>query len=92
MYQLKLHLLRRLSSDDLFVDGREPTSTELASVWVYEDKLYVHKKMRINYTTYNARRDQDSINPDNHADIMMLTPGGPTSMCVSSAYTTSRRI
>ena len=61
VYQLKLHLLRRLSPDDLFVDGREPTSAELASVRVYEDKLYVHKTMRINYTTYDARRDQDSI-------------------------------
>ena len=30
--------------------------------------------MRINYTTYDARRDQDSINPDNHADVMMLAP------------------
>ena len=28
--------------------------------------------MRINYTTYDGRRDQDSINPDNHADVMML--------------------
>ena len=32
--------------------------------------------MRINYTTYDGRRDQDSINPDNHADVMMLAPEG----------------
>lgn len=30
--------------------------------------------MRVNYTTYDMRRDQDSINPRTHADIMMLAP------------------
>lgn len=30
--------------------------------------------MRINYTAYDGRREQDSINPDNHADIMMIAP------------------
>jgi hypothetical protein len=30
--------------------------------------------LRINYTTYNVRRDQDTINPRNHADVMMLSP------------------
>ena len=76
VYQLKVHLLRRLSQDDAFVDGHEPTPAELTSIRVYEDKLYIHKTMRINYTTYDGRRDQDSINPDNHADIMMLAPEG----------------
>lgn len=76
VYQLKVHLLRRLAGDDQFVDGHEPTPAELASVRIYEDKLYIHKTMRINYTTYDARRDQDSINPDNHADVMMLAPEG----------------
>lgn len=30
--------------------------------------------MRVNYTTYDMRRDQDSINPRTHPDIMMLAP------------------
>lgn len=28
--------------------------------------------MRVNYTTYDVRRAQDSINPRNHTDIMIL--------------------
>lgn len=32
------------------------------------------KTLRVNYTTYDVRRDQDSINPDSHADVMMLSP------------------
>ena len=30
--------------------------------------------MRINYDTYDMRREQDSINPDSHPNIMMLAP------------------
>ena len=60
-YQLKAHLLRQLSDEDTFADGHEPMPTELACVRVYEDKLYIHKTMRINYTTYDMRRDEDVI-------------------------------
>ena len=38
--------------------------------------MYLHKVMRVNYTTYDMRRDQDSINPRTHPDIMMLAPSG----------------
>ena len=31
--------------------------------------------MRVNYTTYDMRRDQDTINPRTHADVMVLNPG-----------------
>ncbi len=30
--------------------------------------------MRINYTSYDMRRDQDSINPRTHSDVMMISP------------------
>ena len=72
VYQLKVHLLRRLSPDGSFVDGREPTSAELASVQVYEDKIYIHKTMRVNYTSYNVRRHTDSLNIANRRDVMVL--------------------
>jgi len=34
------------------------------------DRIYQHK---VNYTTYNARRSQDSLNPCTHGDIMVLS-------------------
>ena len=37
--------------------------------------MYQHKVLRINYTRYDMRRDQDSINPRTHPNIMMLAPG-----------------
>ena len=30
--------------------------------------------MRVNYTTYDMRRNQDSINPRTHADVMVVSP------------------
>ena len=38
------------------------------------DRLYKHHTVRINYTTYDLRRNQDSINPRTHPDIMLLAP------------------
>ncbi|KAJ3804443.1 hypothetical protein F5876DRAFT_53394, partial [Lentinula aff. lateritia] len=37
-------------------------------------KLVELQTLRVNYTTYDVRRDQDSINPRNHADVMVLSP------------------
>jgi hypothetical protein len=37
------------------------------------DRLYQHNILRINYTTYDVRRKQDSVNPATpHRDIMVL--------------------
>lgn len=36
--------------------------------------MYTHQRMRVNYTSYDMRREQDTISPRNHADIMMLAP------------------
>jgi hypothetical protein len=37
------------------------------------DRLYRHNIMRINYTTYDVRRKQDTINPSTaHRDVMVL--------------------
>lgn len=38
--------------------------------------MYIHKRMLVNYTTYDMRRDQDSLNPSSHSDIMVLAPPG----------------
>lgn len=38
--------------------------------------MYAHKVLRVNYTTYDMRREQDSINPESHPDIMMVAPEG----------------
>jgi hypothetical protein len=36
------------------------------------NRIYRHKVIRINHTTYDGRRNQDSLNPRTHADFMVL--------------------
>ncbi|RDB22902.1 hypothetical protein Hypma_009822 [Hypsizygus marmoreus] len=43
------------------------------SLFFRSDRLYKHRTLRINYTTYDVRRGQDVINPrTSHRDIMVL--------------------
>ncbi|RPD63598.1 hypothetical protein L227DRAFT_584613 [Lentinus tigrinus ALCF2SS1-6] len=55
---------------------REPTPVELDAIRIDRGRLFLHKVMRVNYTSYDMRREQDSINPRTHPDIMMVAPPG----------------
>lgn len=41
---------------------------------VVNSQIYSAKVLRINYTTYDIRRDQDSMNPRTYCDVMMVSP------------------
>jgi hypothetical protein len=73
--QLKNHLLARIIG--LNSAGEEPemdfTSAERNTITFVNNRLYRHKVLRVNYTTYDLRREQDSLNPRTHADIMVLS-------------------
>jgi len=43
------------------------------SLVIIGNHLYRHKVLRVNYTTYDGRLRQDSLNPRNHADFMTLS-------------------
>lgn len=72
--KLKDHLLGRLLGRDF--DGDEPifSNAERNSVHIINGCIYSAKVLRINYTTYDMRRDQDSMNPRTHCDVMMKSP------------------
>ena len=83
--QLKSHLLPRVrtlheTAGD-FADSSGPSVTTagiedlsvLSQVVVQRGRIYQHHLFRVNYTTYDVRRAQDTINPrTNHRDIMLL--------------------
>jgi hypothetical protein len=54
-------------------DPNEHSAEERGKIFIVNNRLYRHKVMRINYTTYDVRLGQDSINSRNHADIMTLS-------------------
>ena len=69
---LREHCLGRiLGAWDEDGEPREFTSTECDGVRIQGNRMYRHRVMRVNYTTYDCRRDQDSINPRTHPDILL---------------------
>lgn len=52
----------------------EFTDEDRNSIRLKNNQFTSLQTLRVNYTTYNVRRDQDTINPRNHADIMLLSP------------------
>ncbi|KAF7374197.1 GLOBIN domain-containing protein [Mycena sanguinolenta] len=71
--KLRTHLLCRLL--DLPYDGDEEefSPQDLMDVVFQNDRLYTHQIMRINYTTYDVQRAEDSINPRTNSDVMVLS-------------------
>jgi hypothetical protein len=74
--QLKNHLLSRLLGYKYDGDELPFTVTERRTVIIENDLLYRHNVLRINYTTYDLRREQDSLNPGlpDCANVMVLSP------------------
>ncbi|KAJ8597800.1 hypothetical protein M405DRAFT_189408 [Rhizopogon salebrosus TDB-379] len=69
---LKDHLLGRLSEINYDGDENQFTAAQRNSVVIINNKIYRHKVLRVNYTTDDLRRAQDSLNPRTQADIMVL--------------------
>ncbi|KAG1838714.1 hypothetical protein DFJ58DRAFT_733659 [Suillus subalutaceus] len=70
--RLKEHLLSRLRGLEYDGDEREFTSAERSTVILIHEKIFHHKVLCVNYTTYDLRCDQDSLNPRTNADVMLL--------------------
>ena len=78
---LKAHLLPRVKtfhcdtqqlpsthSEDNILD------TEFSQVVLKGERIYRHRLLRVNYTTYDVRRAQESVNPrTDHRNIMLLS-------------------
>ena len=65
---LKDHLLGRITErpEESFNDQ------DRRQVLFQKNQIFCHKTLRINFTTYDCRRDQDIINIRTHSDIMVL--------------------
>ncbi|KAJ7649427.1 hypothetical protein DFH06DRAFT_1282942 [Mycena polygramma] len=70
--KLQEHLLSRLAHPDWTGDGNEFTSAQRFRLTFKNERVYRHKILRINYTSYDVRLGQDCLNPRTHSDIMYL--------------------
>ncbi|KAF9031425.1 hypothetical protein BDZ89DRAFT_1131923 [Hymenopellis radicata] len=59
--KLHIHVLERLGIEP--ADGMSFTKEERLEADIKEDMMYFHKVLRLNYTSYDRRRQQDIINP-----------------------------
>ncbi|OCB90166.1 hypothetical protein A7U60_g2627 [Sanghuangporus baumii] len=72
---LRSHILARFLSRNEDVPF---TPDEIDGLHIKMDRLYRLKVLRVNYTTYDLRRVSDTINPNTHPDVMLLSGGSGT--------------
>ncbi|KAJ3804112.1 hypothetical protein F5876DRAFT_70902 [Lentinula aff. lateritia] len=75
--KLKDHILKRLLG--IPQNEREFSAAQRATITFKNNKIFRHKVIHLNYTTYDMRRNQDSCNPRTQSDIMMLSGDPETS-------------
>ncbi|KAI0324055.1 hypothetical protein GY45DRAFT_1263589 [Cubamyces sp. BRFM 1775] len=74
---LRRHVLRRLLKDTMpDGDAYEPTYEDFSALRLRHNRLYIHKRMLVNYTSYDMRRDQDTINPSSQCNVLLAAPPG----------------
>jgi hypothetical protein len=54
-------------------DEYDLSDEDCDSVLITDNKIFEHSILRVNYTTYNLQREQDTINPRTRADVMVLS-------------------
>lgn len=57
----------------LNLEERELSPSERNQVEIRKDRIYRHRRLRVNYTTYDVRRSQDSVNSQKRRDIMVIS-------------------
>ncbi|KIL55287.1 hypothetical protein M378DRAFT_173752, partial [Amanita muscaria Koide BX008] len=67
------HLLSRVMGQEYDGDEHTFSAVERNAITIVNDLIYRHKVLRVNYTTYDLRRNQDSINPRTSPDIIILS-------------------
>ncbi|KAG2045982.1 hypothetical protein BDR06DRAFT_852944, partial [Suillus hirtellus] len=70
---LKDHILYRLQGLGVSHCDHVFTEDERNMVIVLDNKIYSVQTMQVHYTTYDLRREYDTINPWTHSDVMVLS-------------------
>ncbi|KAG2072996.1 hypothetical protein BDR04DRAFT_1011864, partial [Suillus decipiens] len=70
---LKDHLYAHVQGLAYDGDEHDFTDAEQNSVLITDNKLFEHSILWVNYTTYDLRCKQNSINPRTHADLMVMS-------------------
>jgi hypothetical protein len=72
--RLKSHLLGRFLKTRFDSNETVFSESERNTVQIIGDRIYSAKIFCVNYTTYDLRCDQDSMNPCTHCNVMVISP------------------
>ncbi|KAJ7163736.1 hypothetical protein C8R46DRAFT_1221491 [Mycena filopes] len=72
--KLKDHLLSRLLARDFDGDEAEYSEEQRDTIRIVHHQIFPVRTLRVNFTTYDMRRDQDTINPRSQSNVMVLSP------------------
>ncbi|KAJ7617570.1 hypothetical protein B0H17DRAFT_965353, partial [Mycena rosella] len=72
--KLKDHLLSRLVGRSFDGDEADYSEAQRDTVRIVRQQMFPVQTLRVNFTTYDMRRDQDTINPRSHPNVMVLSP------------------
>lgn len=67
-------MLARLQNREYDGDDHEYSAAERNTVRILDNRIYSSKVLRVNFTSYDVRRDQDSMNPRTNCNVMVLSP------------------
>ena len=70
--RLQDHLLERVLNPGFAPEGVTFGDGDRRKVTIQNDRIYRHKVLQVNYTTYDVRRNQDSMNPRTRSNIFTL--------------------
>ncbi|KAG1807651.1 uncharacterized protein BJ212DRAFT_1281691, partial [Suillus subaureus] len=73
MPKLKNHILYCLRKLDITYCDHLFTDKEQNSVIIANNRLYAVQTMQVYYTTYDLQREFDTINPQTHCNVMVLS-------------------
>ncbi|KAJ3017812.1 hypothetical protein NUW54_g498 [Trametes sanguinea] len=71
--ELKNHIFLRLNPESAMIDDC-CTAADHTRILICNNHLYSHQVCCVNFTAYDRQHSQDSINPQTHADILLLSP------------------
>jgi hypothetical protein len=71
--KLKDHILFRLQKLDISHCDHTFTDEEHNTVIIPNHTIYSLQMMQVHYTTYDLRREYDTVNPKTHPDVMVLS-------------------
>ncbi|KAI0069759.1 hypothetical protein K474DRAFT_1687673 [Panus rudis PR-1116 ss-1] len=65
------NLLGRIRQPDTADEGIVFSQQEQTNIHIPADRIYTHATFRVNYTTYDVRRAQDTVNAKRHSDVLV---------------------